>query len=162
MVWTAAQCGAFLDSLEASEEPKHVAERLYALFHLAAYSGMRRSELAGLGWADVDLDRARVHIRQAQVDDELDSTKSEESNRQIRLIVQSWTRTLLNMTPEEAEQLLIEWVMVTRDRDNRVRWAVAAGVSKYRVNQLTGISRTTIDSILATSEGAGRATGASQ
>jgi integrase len=44
MVWTAAQCGAFLDSLEASDQP----ERLYGLFHLAAYSGMRRSELAGL------------------------------------------------------------------------------------------------------------------
>jgi integrase len=83
MVWTAAQCGAFLDSLEASENPQRLAERLYALFHLAAYSGMRRSELAGLGWADVDLDRARVHVRQAQVDDALDSTKSEESERQM-------------------------------------------------------------------------------
>ncbi|HEY7359188.1 MAG TPA: hypothetical protein VH642_00155, partial [Streptosporangiaceae bacterium] len=48
------------------------------------------------------------------------------------------------------EQLLIEWVTVTRDRDNRVRWAVAAGVSKYRVSQLTGIGRSTIDRILAT------------
>lgn len=45
--------------------------------------------------------------------------------------------------------MLIEWVTVTRDRDNRVRWAVAAGVSKYRVNQLTGIGRSTIDRILA-------------
>jgi len=53
------------------------------------------------------------------------------------------------MTPEEAEQLLIEWFTVTRDRDNRVRWAVAAGVSKYRVNRLTGIGRSTIDRILA-------------
>lgn len=77
MVWTAAQCGAFLDSLEASERP----ERLYALFHLAAYAGMRRSELAGLAWADLDLDRCRVHVRQAQVDDQLDSTKSQETAR---------------------------------------------------------------------------------
>lgn len=53
------------------------------------------------------------------------------------------------MTPEEAERLLIEWVTVTRDRDNRVRGAVAAGVSKYRVNRLTGIGRSTIDRILA-------------
>lgn len=45
--------------------------------------------------------------------------------------------------------MLTEWVMVTRDRDNRVRWAVAAGVSKYRINQLTGIGRSTIDRILA-------------
>lgn len=53
------------------------------------------------------------------------------------------------MTPEEAEQLLAEWSFVTRDRDNRVRWAVAAGISKHRVHQLTGIGRSTIDRILA-------------
>ena len=55
MVWTAAQCGAFLDSLEASTEPLRKAERLYALFHVAAYCGLRRSELAGLAWSDLDL-----------------------------------------------------------------------------------------------------------
>jgi hypothetical protein len=46
-------------------------------------------------------------------------------------------------------QLLIEWAAVTRDRDNRVRAAVAAGVAKYRVSQLTGIGRSTIDRSLA-------------
>jgi hypothetical protein len=53
------------------------------------------------------------------------------------------------MSPEEAEQMLSEWVIVTRDRDARVRAAVAAGVSKYRVHQITGIGRSTIDRILA-------------
>ncbi len=53
------------------------------------------------------------------------------------------------MTPEEAEELLTEWVTVTRDRDTRVRAAVAAGVSKYRIHQITGIGRSTIDRILA-------------
>ncbi len=53
------------------------------------------------------------------------------------------------MTREEAEQMLTEWVIVTRDRDNRVRAAVGTGVSKHRVHQLTGISRSTIDRILA-------------
>jgi integrase len=101
MVWTAAQCGAFLDSLEASEEPQRDAERLYALFHLAAYSGMRRSELAGLAWADLDLDRRRVHIRQAQVDDALDSTKSADSDRQLVIdedtaaVLRAWRKAQL-------------------------------------------------------------------
>jgi len=47
MVWDQVQCGQFLDSMEASTEPKRDAERLYALFHVAAYFGPRRSELAG-------------------------------------------------------------------------------------------------------------------
>ena len=52
------------------------------------------------------------------------------------------------VTREDAENMLTEWAMVTRDRDNRVRLAVRAGVSKYRVNQLTRIGRSTIDRIL--------------
>jgi integrase len=75
MVWGRVQCGAFLDGIEG--------DRLYALYHLAAYYGLRRSELCGLCWADVDLAARRVHVRQAQVDDELDSTKSEDSDRVV-------------------------------------------------------------------------------
>jgi hypothetical protein len=60
------------------------------------------------------------------------------------------------MTPEEAEHMLTEWVTVTRDRDTRVRAAVAAGISKHRVHQLTGIGRSTIDRILASAPAAPR------
>jgi integrase len=65
MVWTREQCGAFLDSIEA--------ERLYALFHLAAYYGPRRNELCILTWADTDLAARRIHIR--------GDVKSEDSDR---------------------------------------------------------------------------------
>jgi len=47
MVWTREQCGEFLDVIEN--------ERLYALYHLAAYYGPRRNELCNLTWADTDL-----------------------------------------------------------------------------------------------------------
>ena len=50
-------------------------QRLYALFHLAAYWGLRRSELAGLAWSDVDLRTRRVHIR--------GDVKSEDSDREL-------------------------------------------------------------------------------
>jgi integrase len=53
------------------------------LFHVAAYFGLRRSELAGLAWADLDLATRRLHVRQAQTDDTLDSTKSDDSDRQL-------------------------------------------------------------------------------
>ncbi len=91
MVWTAAQCGEFLDSVEA--------QRLYALFHVAAYFGLRRSELIGLMWSEVDLGRRRIHVRQAQVDDVLDSTKSEDSERILVIdqgtvdVLKAWRKT---------------------------------------------------------------------
>ena len=93
MVWSREHCGAFLDSDQS--------ERLYALFELAAYTGLRRSELAGLEWADVDLATRRVHVRQAQVDDVLDDTKSEDSERIITLdkdraeSLKTWRKTQL-------------------------------------------------------------------
>jgi integrase len=79
--------------------PGATGERLYALYHVAAYCGLRRSELAGLSWPDVDLDRRCLHIRQAQVEDELDSTKSEDSDRQVPLdeetakVLTAWRKT---------------------------------------------------------------------
>ena len=53
-VWTAQQAGAFLDVAA-----KH---RLYPLFHLIAYRGLRRGEAVGLRWEDVDLDAGFLRI----------------------------------------------------------------------------------------------------
>jgi hypothetical protein len=63
------------------------------------------------------------------------------------------------MSPEEAEQMLSEWVIVTRDRDTYARAAVAAGLSKHRVHLFTGIGRSTIDRILAGAIPGGPSTG---
>lgn len=75
MVWTAAQCGAFLDFAEH--------DRLYPLWHLGAYWGMRRGELVGLDRPDLSTERRRLHVRQAQPDDDLDDVKSDDSDRHI-------------------------------------------------------------------------------
>ncbi|WP_020117581.1 site-specific integrase [Streptomyces canus] len=79
MVWTSDQCGAFLDFAEAE------GERLYPAFHLDAYYGPRRGELVGAEEKDLSLERKRLHILQAQADDELDDTKSEAGYRQVPL-----------------------------------------------------------------------------
>ncbi|GGK65428.1 site-specific integrase [Streptomyces flaveus] len=79
MVWSSDQCGAFLDFAEASEE------RLYPAFHLDAYYGPRRGELVGAEEQDLSLERRRLHVLQAQSDDELDDTKTEAGYRQIPL-----------------------------------------------------------------------------
>ncbi|MDP8977895.1 MAG: site-specific integrase [Actinomycetota bacterium] len=47
-VWTPEQLRAFLQAAKA--------DRLYAAWHLLATTGMRRGEVLGLAWSDVDLD----------------------------------------------------------------------------------------------------------
>jgi integrase len=92
MVWTADQTGNFLDFAEASEE------RLYPAFHLDAYYGPRRGELVGADERDLSLTRKRLHILQAQADDELDDTKTEAGYRQVPLdddtvrVLKSWSK----------------------------------------------------------------------
>lgn len=58
-VWTADQAGAFLDAA--------IRDRLYPLFHLVAYRGLRRGEAVGLRWEDVDLDACSMQITQQVV-----------------------------------------------------------------------------------------------
>ena len=58
-VWAPDQLAAFLD---------HVREhRLYAAFRLMAMTGMRRGELLGLRWSDVDLAADRLSIQQTRL-----------------------------------------------------------------------------------------------
>lgn len=57
--WTAGELRRFLE---------HVAnDRLFALWRLAATTGMRRGELAGVTWRALDLDGARLAIEQQLV-----------------------------------------------------------------------------------------------
>jgi integrase len=58
-VWTPEQLRAFL----AHARP----DRLYAAWLLVATTGMRRGELAGLRWVDVDLDAGRASPRRPRV-----------------------------------------------------------------------------------------------
>lgn len=55
--WTAGELATFL---EASASDRHS-----MLFRLAAATGMRRGELLGLRWSDVDLDTGRLEVTQA-------------------------------------------------------------------------------------------------
>lgn len=59
-VWTAQQFGQFLD--EYSEH------RLYGLFHLVGLTGLRRGEVLGLRWLDLDLGAGVLRIAQQLVD----------------------------------------------------------------------------------------------
>lgn len=60
MVWLAEDGGRFLDAIAGDE--------MYALFHLAALSGMRRGELAALTWPEVRLGDEVLSIRDAKTE----------------------------------------------------------------------------------------------
>ena len=57
MVWTPEQTGAFLDHTHDA------GDRLYALYHLIAFTGLRRGEACGLHWDDLDLDASTLTVR---------------------------------------------------------------------------------------------------
>jgi integrase len=57
--WTPAELRRFLEVAREDE--------LYPAFYLAATTGLRRSELLGLRWSDLDLDRQEIQIVRALV-----------------------------------------------------------------------------------------------
>jgi integrase len=63
MVWMPEHAGAFLDYLDAT------GERLAVLFIVTMFCGLRRDEVLGLTWAEVDLDERIAYIRETQSGD---------------------------------------------------------------------------------------------
>jgi integrase len=69
-----AEIAAILKQL-AGVEPVRTA------FLIAAIMGMRRGEIFGLKWGDIDLDRATLHVRRSFVDGVVGPPKTESSRR---------------------------------------------------------------------------------
>jgi integrase len=80
-VWAPETTSAFLAATTSDRE--------HPLWHLAAWTGLRREELAGLQWGDIDLDAGTLSVRRArtQVDGKpiLKGPKSAASRRTIDL-----------------------------------------------------------------------------
>jgi integrase len=97
MVWSASQTGQFLDAI--------MNDRLYPLYHLAAYWGLRRQELVSLRWADLDLASRRLHVR--------GEVKSEDSDRII--IIDQGTAKVLAAWQERQLFEALEWDAAWQD-----------------------------------------------
>lgn len=102
--WTPPELAKFLASVRD--------DRLYALWHLAAMTGMRRGELLGLRWSDVDLGAKRLSVRQALVSVAYKLTVTTPKSHNERVI---------DLDPETVEVL-------TRHRKQQKEEHVAAGV----------------------------------
>jgi integrase len=57
-IWTATQLAGYLDTV------RHL--RLFPALHLVAYTGLRRGEVAGLNWGDLDTDAATISIARSR------------------------------------------------------------------------------------------------
>ena len=95
--WDAAQLRQFLDEISG--------HRLAPAFHLAAHTGMRRGEVIGLLWRDVDFEAARLSVHQAVVnvayDKRVGDVKTDTGRRMIDLdphtvsVLRAWQQTQL-------------------------------------------------------------------
>ncbi|MGP3917625.1 tyrosine-type recombinase/integrase [Nonomuraea sp. 10N515B] len=97
MVWTPQIAGAFLDFCEAEEE------RLYPLYHLVATRGLRRGEVWGLEWPNVDLETKAL----ALLEDEEDEDDGAEDDASLKS-ESSWRTVTLD---EENVRLLKAWAI---------------------------------------------------
>jgi integrase len=109
-VWTPAQLRQFLESIAGN--------RNEALFRLIALTGMRRSEVIGLRWPDLDLGRRRLVVNHAAtVVDGVETLASPKSRR---------SRRVLDLDPETVT--LLERHRVTQ-REGYLRFGVTARAS---------------------------------
>ena len=108
-VWTSDELGDFLSFVSG--------KRFYALLRVASFTGMRRSELLGLKWRDVDLDAAVLRVRRVRYRNgyqmvEEERTKSRRGRRVIDLdpttvnVLRQWRR----LQEEEREAWGIAYV----------------------------------------------------
>lgn len=100
MIWKPEHLGRFLDAVEVE------GDRLYAMFCVIAYAGLRRGEACGLRWDDVDEDSGSVMIGPTIVQVgwkavEQEHAKSEASDDWVRLeqivmrALREWRKTQL-------------------------------------------------------------------
>jgi len=95
--WTKEQLKAFLDAVKN--------ERLYALWHLVAMTGIRRGEAIGLRWSDVDLENARLAVRRALIPTNRDVVVSEPKTAKGRRVVALDPATVEVLKGQAARQL---------------------------------------------------------
>ena len=76
--WEPAELARFLGHVRGT--------RLEALWRLAAMTGMRRGELLGLWWTDIDFDRARLAVRRNLVSVAYKLVETSPKNHQARVV----------------------------------------------------------------------------
>lgn len=109
--WTAEQTRAFLAAVDG--------HRLAPVFQLLAVTGMRRGEVLGLRWADVDLDTAKVSVRQTVTRPAgvvtIGETKTDRARRTMSIDPATVAALRRQRAAQAAERL--QWGSAYQDRD---------------------------------------------
>lgn len=95
--WTAEQLRAFLEHVRG--------DRLYAAWRLLATTGMRRGEVLGLTWDNVDLDAARVSIAETLIGARRRSTPKTDSGRRNVALDPETVEALREHAQSQAEEM---------------------------------------------------------
>lgn len=112
MVWTAAQTGEFLDSA--------VSDRLYPLWHLISFIGLRRGESCALPWSEVDLDSGVIHITEQIVAVAFEAYEDTPKNDRVRDIsLDQDTLELLRWWRKVQEAERAEWEALHRENPKK-------------------------------------------
>lgn len=134
--WTAQEAGRFLSV--AKNDPRFAAYLLLMLF------GLRRGELLGLRWSDVDWDNGQIHIRQQllQIGGELQvgPVKTRAGQRDLPLI--PLARTVL--AQHQARSAAAEhnaWDLVITGDDGRPLWPRNFARMFHRSREQAGLRR---------------------
>jgi len=108
--WNPDEMAAFLAAIAN--------ERLSAIWRLAGMTGMRRGEILGLRWADIDLDAARLSVRRAVVAvgyTVIESTPKSHNARVIDLDPETVTQLRAHRKRQDEERA--EWGAGYQDND---------------------------------------------
>ena len=115
-VWTPEQVGHFLDT--------SAGDRLYALYHLVAFTGLRRGEVAGLRWCDVDLDVGYLRVAQQLIllDDQVRFVPPKTRSGVRTVSLDAATVEVLRAHRDSQQAERDEWADGYRDLDLAFAW----------------------------------------
>jgi len=117
--WTSSELRRFLD---ASRESRH-----YTAWYLGANTGMRRGELLGLRWSDVDLDRGRLAVRRSLVSVSYEVQESDAKTKRSERVIDLDPRTVKVLREHGARQLAEREAVDAGYRDHNLVFAKPDG-----------------------------------
>jgi integrase len=128
-VWQPTELASFLCGVRG--------DRLEAIWRLAAMTGMRRGEILGLRWKDIDQDRLRLCVRRTVVDVNYRAIESTPKGRAARTIdLDTETVELLQAYRATQARERTEWRDDYEDADRVVAWENGSPIHPQSLTQM--------------------------